>query len=91
MDLKMKHTKHVQDLKDFYEKELSLSKKEGNDRANYLSQENNEIKKRLDDYKNLLKNTTDKLNSYEKFNKKLEIQMNERIEVYYFWVSQSIK
>ena len=84
MDLKMKHTKHVQDLKDFYEKELSLCKKEGNDRANYLTQENNELKKKLDEYKNLLKNTTDKLNSYEKFNKKLEIQMNERIEVIFF-------
>jgi hypothetical protein len=91
MDLKMKHTKHVQDLKDFYEKELSLSKKEGNDRANYLSQENNELKKRLDDYKNLLKNTTDKLNSYEKFNKKLEIQMNERIEVRISFFSLVIK
>ncbi len=77
----MKHTKHVQDLKDFYEKELSLCKKESNDRANYLAQENGELKKKLDEYKCVLKNTTEKLNSYEKFNKKLEIQMNERIEV----------
>ena len=81
MELKSKHLKHVQDLKDFYEKELSTCKKDSNDRIAYLSSENEELKAELEEYKSLLKNANEKMSNLEKFNKKLETQISERIEV----------